>query len=390
MQANGVALHGIAPTNVRYTWNDLFAVLTDEMATQCSSACNESYWQYDGAGRMTTEQAPYVIGHSQQNETVTRVYDAENHLYETELNFIGNPEQIVLWGPDGHPIVIGSLTSLTTEKDERLHWNGDQLLFTTHTNSTGQDTLDDIKVDVQGDILPGDQGYSGLTFYDRAPGGTVMGCHNTNGTNYAGLGDSWLTTYSLSPCLTAPTGKMPKSVEWSGSPFQTDYGATIGQGGTLGMPRTDGFTDGFDTIQGVRAYNNGNGTWTTPDTYGGVVEDPASQKKYLWNGNNPINNMDPSGYVSVLPQPPGATPQLPDTWDPVSYPVGPTPTGVCGGGPCLKTIVVVTAHRPPPRPVPSRMAVPLIRRVGRLCWACLLGFFLTVQAKSQQRVDSLE
>ena len=62
------------------------------------------------------------------------------------------------------------------------------------------------------------------------------------------------------------------------------------------MPRTDGFVDGFDTIQGVRSYDSTAGSWTTPDMYAGNLEDPSSQKSYLWNGNNPMNNSDPSGY----------------------------------------------------------------------------------------------
>jgi len=49
----------------------------------------------------------------------------------------------------------------------------------------------------------------------------------------------------------------------------------VGQGGLLATPRADGFTDGFNVIQGVRSMDSNQGTWTTPDAYAGVVEDLA-------------------------------------------------------------------------------------------------------------------
>lgn len=34
----------------------------------------------------------------------------------------------------------------------------------------------------------------------------------------------------------------------------------------------------------------------TPDTDSGEVQDPMTQKSYVWNGNNPVVYSDPSGY----------------------------------------------------------------------------------------------
>jgi hypothetical protein len=62
------------------------------------------------------------------------------------------------------------------------------------------------------------------------------------------------------------------------------------------MPRADGYTDYADTIQGVRTYDSNAGTWTAPDAYAGDVGDPASEKAYMWDDNNPIMYSDPSGY----------------------------------------------------------------------------------------------
>jgi hypothetical protein len=69
------------------------------------------------------------------------------------------------------------------------------------------------------------------------------------------------------------------------------------------MPRTDGLADGTDIIQGVRTYDAIAGTWTTPDAYAGNVDDPASQKSYMWNENNPEGYSDPTGYCPGCPVP---------------------------------------------------------------------------------------
>jgi hypothetical protein len=62
------------------------------------------------------------------------------------------------------------------------------------------------------------------------------------------------------------------------------------------MMRTDGFEDGVNTIQGVRAFDSNAGQWVSPDAYTGDVHDPMSQRAYVWNGANPVVFADPSGY----------------------------------------------------------------------------------------------
>jgi RHS repeat-associated protein len=66
------------------------------------------------------------------------------------------------------------------------------------------------------------------------------------------------------------------------------------------MPRTDGIYDGASVIQGVRTYDAEVGGWTTPDAFAGTVDDPMSQKSYMWNRNNPVSYEDPTGYDSQL------------------------------------------------------------------------------------------
>jgi hypothetical protein len=92
--------------------------------------------------------------------------------------------------------------------------------------------------------------------------------------------------------LNSQTISMPSTFNWS-------MNIGVGNGGLLGMNRTDGITDGINTIQGVRMYDSTANQWTTPDDYAGDIDDPASQKSYLWNGGNPVSNADPSGYCST-------------------------------------------------------------------------------------------
>ncbi|MGH7736318.1 MAG: hypothetical protein ACREMP_00360 [Candidatus Tyrphobacter sp.] len=262
-----------------------------------------------------------MIGSASGAANESRTCDAENHSItsSSEWGTTGSNGKLYYlynatdWGPNGHPILIGGNADSTGTQPtqfDTLHWDGDQLLFT--TNSSGQ--VDDVKVGAQGDILPLDSGYNGITFYSRLPNGAVMGCHNATGATFAGVADSYLKTivpnYPLtepvSPCSTSSpniaTGSpmMPNSIVWWGStsftPGQSGFPSPIGQGGVLGMPRTDGFTDYADTIQGVRSYDSSAGTWTAPDAYAGDVNDPASQKAYTWDGNNPVMYSDPSGY----------------------------------------------------------------------------------------------
>jgi YD repeat-containing protein len=300
LMANGVAVQQPIP-RVGVAWQYQFdynmAVMTGLTGQGgCGSSCPVSSWAYDTGGRQTTSQG--TIGTLGTEGNVTRSYDAENHVSSTS-----GPNSLSAnygWGPNGHPLTIGPSGS-----NETLHWDGGQMLFATG-NWNGSVTVDDIKVGVEGDILPQDTGYPGLTFFDRGPGGVVMGCHNGNpGATFAGLGDVWLKGWGQfaqdsSPCY-QQSGNMPTSIDWYGTSLISgnQVGGPIGKGGVLGMPRPDGVTDNLDTIQGVRTYDTTAGTWTTPDAYAGIVHAPASQKSYMWNGNNPVAYSDPTGYSDV-------------------------------------------------------------------------------------------
>jgi hypothetical protein len=306
---------------------------------------------------MTQEFAPYPPTRPSPppaNTVTTRTYDAENHLnlttFENGLQSAW-PFENIAWGPDGHPITIGTGIGANQAQNERLHWNGNRLLFTTELVG-GHATLDDIRIDVQGDILPLDSGYKGLTFYDRGPGGTIMGCHNYTGTSYIGMNDSW-GTFGTGPCSVDQSAgaNMPTSTVWGSTPYNAiTLSNLIGQGGTLGMPRMDGISDGFDMIQGARSYDNTAGVWTTPDADGGVTTDPASQKSYLWSGNNPMSYLDPSGLDLLYEN--GTDGTLTDVGPPSNCgeDCGNSPAGCTSGPSCVSSDPKCSGCTPPSLP----------------------------------------
>ena len=280
---------------------------------------------YDQVGRMLTSGSdtgfsPSITSNApswDSSDSVTRTYDDENHTISS--SFVDSLTQSVSglalyqWGPAGHPVLIGSASSSTTTvpspsavQYDTLHWDGDQLVFT----SKASGTVDDIKIGTEGDITPLDPGFTGLTFFDRGPDGSVMYCHNYTGAT----GNGTVDPYSIAtPCVggaiqsvSGYTFYMPSSFLWQSNPDVTKKGLGgvpawtyralgVGQGMLLGMLRTDGMTDGINTIQGVRTYDGNSGQWTSPDALAGSDTDPASQKAYLWNGGNPLANGDPSG-----------------------------------------------------------------------------------------------
>jgi RHS repeat-associated protein len=51
----------------------------------------------------------------------------------------------------------------------------------------------------------------------------------------------------------------------------------------------------------ARYYNQNNGTFNQVDLYAGNTQDPQSLHKYAYCHNNPVNAIDPSGLIQILP-----------------------------------------------------------------------------------------
>jgi hypothetical protein len=247
------------------------------------------------------------------NGTVTKTYDALNRISSqvianTGLHYNGcgpvtypsSYEVLYDWGPNGHPIRIGSPPvldyingiapspppSFGTVAYDTIHWDGDAPLFS--TNSTGQ--LDNIKVGTLGDVTPTDIQFTGLTIWDRDSSGSVISDHNSSGNDSLTQPDPFHTNYC--------NGQFNGSNGFHGETTTAGLpGKFVGQGTALAEPGADGIYDGANTIQGVRTYDSTAGSWTTPDAYVGDVHDPMSQRSYMWNRNNPLSYIDPTGYV---------------------------------------------------------------------------------------------
>ena len=264
---------------------------------------------FDQIGRIasdTSDSIPSCDTCKSKYYATARSYDQDNHVLTTNLQQCNGAPQgsctpttyasaTYDWGPNAHPIRIGSASAYET-----LHWDGDQLLFTTNANG-----LNDIKIGEIGDITPLDPNYKGLTFWDRDVAHSVAFCHNATGSSGDGT-PSWTHTnsygiaYTTSPCKLASGQVMatPANMIWGNQ--STTSTVRIGSGGIITMPRADGFNDGFNVINGVRAYDGTIAGWTTPDAYQGQLHDPMSQKSYVWNRDNPVAYNDPTGYSSLF------------------------------------------------------------------------------------------
>ena len=259
---------------------------------------SDTQYTYDAAARQagSIRTGPQSIETGNvPRGTVAKHYDAEDHLLEQDFVDMPGfgakfPQSWSLgyaYGPEGHPLAVGTTSHVSTGATptdfqyDSLFWDDDAMLF----SQDAQGNIDDVKIGTLGDFQAHGTLASGqtgplLSVIDRDAKGQTIGCHASDGTVSAPNGYAWVFGGDGPVCVTS-TG-------------------TIGRGGVLTMPRTDGLLDGWNTIQGVRSYDTQAGVWNTPDAYHGDVHDPISQQPYVWNGNNPYDYSDPSGYDPCL------------------------------------------------------------------------------------------
>ncbi len=342
--ANGLTLslpkYVAAEAPQTLTWDARRAVQVASSTgnSNTTSEYGSGQFTYDDAGRQTEDSNSNTSVTlcsfngsdyntiTQTTTSTTRSYDAEDHIiagqwndtYEREygkscgeLTTAGSVALGYDWGPNGHPIRVGASTEAISTPGpatpgpisyDTLHWDGDQILFT--TNSSG--AIDDIKIGSIGDVTPLDSGFTGLTFWDRLFGKTFY-CHNNTGAGGDGESASLFPNLPDPGCWPYVTGAVSRPTSFAWNAGTASGGVTlnneeVGQGGLLATPRADGFTDGFNVIQGVRSMDPNQGTWTTPDAYAGLVKDPMSQKAYMWTNDNPVMYSDPSGFLSTEQQ----------------------------------------------------------------------------------------
>lgn len=379
VMANGVQIQSTGGEGSTYqsTWDARMGTMTAYVTQFASSTTSQTSYAFDAAGREANSESyscsdPPSCDYSTGSGS-SRAYDIDDLTLQTTQTWSsvqqhgGGASANISgydWGPTDHPIRIGSADSTTSTPPplsaaayDTMHWDGDQLVFSTR-NTTGN--VDDIKIGAVADITPQDPAFQGITFWDRGPGGAVVYCHNKTGWSGSGIALSYpaWATWGTSACATLsqppPPGTYPTSIEWFNGAFPIGVNAGkprqggVGQGAIVGMYRPDGFSDGANTIQGVRTTDSTSGQWTTPDSMGGFLAEPSTQKSYVWSGNNPMLNQDfsgaytitpPENWIQMIDQCCGLTPTLPQ-----QQKVAP-----------LKVIGHVTsrpAARPAPHPMP--------------------------------------
>ncbi len=279
-----------------------------------SGAQNTLDVSYDVQGRLTQQ----VNGSC----ALTRTYDAENHEIaiknaEAPASQASCPQTFsaqMTFGPDGK--LYSETANSSTE--QALHWDGGSMLYSVQTSPDNhlKPTLA-IYVGSIGEINYGDTAQ--LWVFDRDWTGNVVNEHT--GTTFTkweppnayqgpvipdpqctfqfinGVKTLVCPTPKPNPSpepITAPDGVQPP--DWSPQILEEQNTQGIQP---LKQHGSDGWSDGVNVFQGARVYDPLTTQWTTPDVYGGSLENPQSQKPYTWNANNPLQFHDPSGFEAV-------------------------------------------------------------------------------------------
>lgn len=263
-------------------------------------------YTYDASGRqvkdkltITTQGAPFPGPF-----TYNRTYDAENHLLQADTGDACNPNNNggcefvtsnLSYGADGQLRGVCQQVQYNEQNCDQnidLHWDGSTLLFTavTFPNGTGLKTLYVGKAATLGQN-------GTFVVADRNQSGVAESWHG------AGSFGAWYN-YSFSITGQGRFGFPAAYQENWGSCFGSAEGECIqppmppqGPSGLwIDYSRADGYGYGPYAVQGVRSYDSTSQQWLTPDAYAGDVDNPISQKPFVWNGNNPLAWSDPSGY----------------------------------------------------------------------------------------------
>jgi YD repeat-containing protein len=229
------------------TWN-----ASGQQCTATGAGKTDTY-TYDVEGRTLSQDGVTIPGSITPNGTICN--------RSAPLTFDRDTYQ---WGPNGHVVKVANSSTSTSgfTNTKYLHWDGDSLAFTSLNGASGYSTtppgIDEIFIGNFATYFASTSPTtSGLTVIDRDESGQILG----------------------------------------GSGGFTPSGGAIDDL-SVTQPRTDGYQISMTMFQGVRAFDAGSAQWTTPDAYAGDVDDPMSQQKYMWDGNNPVAYADPSGYAT--------------------------------------------------------------------------------------------
>lgn len=239
---------------------------------------------FDVDGRLTGCLPP-------DNTSATLAYDAENHLLYANPSG-GSSDGALAWGNLGYPYAyyFGAESGVSTSSGSIIHWDGDQMLYANLGGSSSsaltQWNVEDLAQENCG-TATASSACQTLTVIDRDPSGLQVDAHNASGS----LGTTVAPNYY----------RMLNSFGSTEAVVNGQYPAVGGgsvQTGVFTELRPDGYQFGAYTLQGNRAMNSATGQWLTPDWYPGTLDDPSSERAYTWVGNNPVTQVDPSGFVT--------------------------------------------------------------------------------------------
>jgi hypothetical protein len=307
--ANGMVIPypGVAAT----AWDTRNGVIT---GSQVASGVLTTY-SYDNAARQistsayksqtiatcettneTTNSSSYdaedrMVGQGTITENSTSKFIMAKQACSTATTSASSQNVAYTWGAK-HPvtwtdIVCQDTTSLTLNCNQTpeyatsFHWDNDDLLFSTGSTPSATGTVNRISMGSIADLVVNGSTAT-LDVYDRDLSGFATTYHNSSG--YAAPGISWSSAWSLAP---------------SQAPYGTTYARTDGV--FIGSPLSSTQYGGLIsmTFQGGRAYNPATQSWMTPDAYQGEIDNPLSQESFVWNGDNPYQYSDPSGYCPI-------------------------------------------------------------------------------------------
>jgi YD repeat-containing protein len=223
-------------------------------------------------GRQPQAHGGYIT--TTQSGTFSASYDNEDHVQLRDFSTFANASLYAVsnsssfvWGLDGHPEQINS---------QMLHWDGDQPLFSSVAGSPVCTYVE--RLSQCGYVL------------DRDQSGALVEIHNSEGST--GVCPSAvfpsIAQYSYQTCFNATSRFATPAlnpVYFTGDGLEINapiWGVSAGNAALI--------------VQGTRTFNPATNQWTTPDAYAGEVNDPQSQRSYMWNNNNPVKYADPSGY----------------------------------------------------------------------------------------------
>jgi YD repeat-containing protein len=242
---------------------------------------------YDAENRLRTETFDYLPYGANSSGTLTYVAIsggyASNGAYWEDSNNGRQPANIqaVDYGATSHPMRLSLYhPDIPTSETRAWLWDGgDRFIECALVN--GQCKSPSLSMEGLGDydLASG----SVIRINDRGrTGGVTM---SRSATVFSGWGEAPSTNPRFpfyAPCSTGDSNNVICLAQHDGK------------------LTADGWTMDYETWQGVRTSDLTVGQWNTPDAYAGEVHDPMSQKPFMWNGDNPFTNRDPSGYLIVF------------------------------------------------------------------------------------------